>query len=78
MFFVLTKKIEVEQKRVELENKISWAETVKPVELNQTSTMGEKSIATGILSRMDKLNSSAQHDESNWASAVVDQSTLRY
>ena len=38
----------------------------------------QKSIATGILSRMGKLNSSPQHDESNWASAVVDQSILRY
>ena len=38
----------------------------------------QKSIATGILSRMGKLNSSPQHDESTWASAVVDQSILRY
>ena len=38
----------------------------------------QKSIATGILSRMGKLNSSPQHDESNWASAVVDQSILHY
>ena len=38
----------------------------------------QKSIATGILSRMGKLNSSPQHDKSNWASAVVDQSILRY
>ena len=39
----------------------------------------QKSIATGrILSRMGKLNSSPQHDEINWASAVVDQSILRY
>ena len=38
----------------------------------------QKSIAAGILERMGKLNSSPQHDESNWASAVVDQSIVRY
>ena len=38
----------------------------------------QKSIAVGILSRMGRLNSSPHHDESNWASVIVDQSIVRY
>ena len=38
----------------------------------------QKSIATGILSRMGTLNSTPHHDESNWTDAVVDQSLIRH
>ena len=38
----------------------------------------QKSIATGIISRMAKLNSAPHHDESNWAAAIVDQSIVRF
>ena len=38
----------------------------------------QKSIATGIISRMAKLNSAPHHDESNWAATIVDQSVVSF